>query len=399
LSLESSQTHRRLFVLMIAAFLGAVSSAVVALAQKSSGGDAASYWHLPLAAQGAAPDDWSEIERSLSPADCGQCHVEQFEQWGTSKHAHSFSAGFVGQILVYDVGDRAECLQCHAPLAEQRAAFEQVRNLDRAGVINSLAAGGVSCGSCHLRANHRFGPPERGTGALGPSALNAPHGGFLRTKLFENSEFCSACHQFPASFAVNGKPLENTFVEWQNSPQAAHGIVCQTCPMPDRQHLWRGIHDPAMVASSLTPHVTADAKRIRFELTNTGVGHAFPTYITPKAIMYVVALDAAGAPRPETLRSHELVRKVRWQNDRWVELSDTRLFPGQSAAIEFAWNGNDRAEAWMEVFPDYFYENEVFPGLLNALPPNGGARQLISKAATNAAASHFRLFDTDLRRP
>jgi hypothetical protein len=392
------QTHRRLFVLTVASLVGATSFAVIALAQKSSDGDVASYWHLPLATQGRAPNDWSEIERSLRPADCGQCHVEQFEEWQTSRHARSFSPGFVGQILVYGSADTAECLQCHAPLAEQRTAFEEVRGLDLDAVTNTLTADGVSCGGCHLRAYHRFGPPERDTGATGKSTVSAPHGGVLRTKFFESSEFCGGCHQFPASFAVNGKPLENTFVEWRNSPQAARGIVCQTCHMPDRRHVWRGIHDPAMVASGLTPHVTTDVKRIRFEITNTGVGHAFPTYITPKAIMHVVALDDAGAPRPETLRSHELVRKVRWQQDHWVELSDTRLFPGQSAVIEFAWNGNDHVEAWIEVFPDYFYEDEVFPGLLKVLPPNGDARQLISKAA-DAAASHFRLFDTDLRRP
>ena len=154
-----------------------------------------------------------------------------------------------------------------------------------------------------------------------------------------------------------------------------------------------------MVASGLTPQVTANAERVRFEITNTGVGHAFPTYVTPKVVMLAVALDAAGAPRPETLRSHKIAREVRYEDDGWVELSDTRLLPGQSAAIELNWNGSDRIRAWLEVIPDDFYESEVFPGLVNALPPNSDAQRLILKASADGAASRFHLYETELRKP
>jgi len=62
--------------------------------------------------------------KSLAPDDCGQCHADQFNQWRTSRHAQAFSPGLVGQLLTFDTSDTAECLQCHAPLAEQRTAFE-----------------------------------------------------------------------------------------------------------------------------------------------------------------------------------------------------------------------------------------------------------------------------------
>jgi mono/diheme cytochrome c family protein len=264
---------------------------------------------------------------------------------------------------------------------------------------DGLAAAGNSCGGCHVRGDHRFGPPERGSSVTGPSAETAPHGGFVRTTYFEQSEFCSSCHQFAADSAVNGKPLENTFVEWQNSPQAAAGTTCQSCHMPNRQHLWRGIHDPDMVASGLTPHVTADAERVRFEIGNTGIGHAFPTYTTPKVTMHAVALDANGAPLLETSRSHQIAREVRNRNDRWIELSDTRLLPGQSAALEIPWGDSTRVKVWLEIAPDNYYETEVYPALVQALQSNPGAQQLILKASANAAASHFRLFETELRKP
>jgi hypothetical protein len=392
------QRIRTLIPVMIVAPI--VGASAVAVAQNSNGGiDASSYWHQPLAAQGKPPKNWTKLEQSLAPADCGQCHAEQFAQWQTSRHARSFSPGLVGQILTFDAADTAECLQCHAPLDEQRIAFEAVRGRGVAALTDNLASAGNACGGCHLREHRHFAPPQRGTAAIGASALPAPHDGAWRTKFFEKSEFCSVCHQFPVSLAVNGKPTENTYVEWQGSPQAAQGTTCQTCHMPDRRHLWRGIHDPEMVAAGLTPHMTADAERVRFEVANTGVGHAFPTYVTPKVVMRAVALDIAGAPRLETLRSYEIVRKVRYENDRWIELSDTRLLPGQSAAIELAWNGSDRVQVWLEVFPDDFYENEVFPGLLDAMSPDSDARRMISAASSGAAASHFRLYETELRRP
>jgi hypothetical protein len=387
------------FTSLVATILGAFLFTAVAAQVGDPKLDA--YWHKPLAPQGQPPGGWSKDEQSLAPQDCGRCHPEQFTQWRTSRHAQTFSPGVVGQLLDYDAADSAECMQCHAPLDEQRAAFEAAR---ARGVAHStseqgLAAFGNSCAGCHLRANARFGPPQRGTGAIGPSMPPAPHGGVFRTPLFESSEFCSTCHQFPATLAVAGKPLENTYEEWKVSPQAAQGISCQTCHMPDRQHLWRGIHDPAMVESGLTPHTTTDADKARFEITNTGVAHAFPTYAAPTVIMYAIALDTGGTARLETLRSHVIARHVRYDGERWHELADTRLLPGQSAAIELPWNGNERVRVWLEVIPDDFYESEVYPGLLARLVPDGEPTRLITKARADAAASRFRLFETELQRP
>jgi hypothetical protein len=392
--------RRRLSMASVVAPVMTAPLAIVAAAQMSAISDVGSYWRQPLAAQGAPPKTWTAIEQSLAPSDCGQCHAEQFAQWQTSRHAHSFSPGLVGQLLTYSTAETAECLQCHAPLAEQREAFEAARDRGVAAFVpeDGLAAAGNSCGGCHLRLYRHYGPPRRGTGIARPSGA-APHGGALQTKFFETSAFCSICHQFPASLAVNGKPLENTYIEWQASPQAARGITCQSCHMPDRRHLWRGIHDPEMVASGLAPQVTITARGVRFAVTNAGVGHAFPTYATPKVAMRAVALDAAGVPRAQTLHSHEIARVVSWENDHWMESSDTRLSPGETAAIELDWDGSDRIRTWLEVTPDDFYERNVFPGLAATSPSASGARQLILKAATDTAASHFRLFETTVRKP
>jgi len=386
------------------AAIGAVLPGVGAYGQMSGpGSDAGGFWRRPLAPQGEPPGTWSKIEQSLSPADCGQCHAVQFAQWQTSRHAHAFSPGLAGQLLSLSAVDAAECLQCHAPLAEQRIAFEAARAYGDTALAEhlGLAASGNGCGGCHLRGYHRFGPPERGTGAVGPSAQTSPHGGVLRTAEFEQSEFCSTCHQFSAETAVSGKPLQNTYVEWRASPQGAQGMSCQSCHMPDRAHVWRGIHDGEMVAKGLTPAVTADAEKARFELVNSGVGHAFPTYTVPKVVMNLAALDAHGVPQPQTLRSHVIARRVRYDDatKAWVELSDTRLLPGQSAAIELAWNGSERIRAWLDVIPDDMYATQVFQEVIARSPSDGEATRLVNEALAAARASSYTLYETELRHP
>ena len=359
------------------------------------------YWHLPLSPQGSAPSGWPAEEGSLEPKDCGLCHADKFEEWRTSLHAEAFSPGLVGQLLTFDAEGTAACMQCHAPLAEQRQAFEAARRGGRPHVPaeQGLAAAGNSCGGCHVRGHRRFGPPQRGTGAVGQSDPDGPHGGVLRTADFQESDFCSGCHQFPQGWAVNGKPLENTVVEWRDSPAAREGKTCQSCHMPDRRHLWRGIHDPAMVESGLTADFFADQDRARFRLTSTDVGHAFPTYVTPKVIMKGVALDQAGRVIPGTEVSHVIQRRVEFAGGAWVERSDTRLLPGQSVMLEISWPPSGRVRLWLEVHPDDFYDHDVYDALLGGLPSGSPAAILIAEADRRAGASRFRLFETEFDRP
>jgi hypothetical protein len=198
--------------------------------------------------------------------------------------------------------------------------------------------------------------------------------------------------------AVNGKPLENTYVEWQASPYPAKGQACQSCHMPDRQHLWRGIHDPAMVESGLTATYGSDGDKAWFELTNSGVGHAFPTYVTPKVVMRAVALDGDGEPRTETAASLVIQRVVEYADGGWQERSDSRLRPGESATLVTSWQGSAHIRFWLEVHPDDYYDHHVYDVLLEQLS-DGEARMLIAEADSIARQSNFTLFEREVRRP
>src|SRR5262249_57279904 len=103
--------------------------------------------------------------------------------------------------------------------------------------------------------------------------------------------------------AREGNLRETACAEWKASRFAAAGVQCQDCHMPDRRHLWRGIHDPDMVRGGLTISVVEDARpagvlRARLVVENSGVGHRFPTYVTPLVVLRAGLVDAAGRPVP-----------------------------------------------------------------------------------------------------
>jgi len=383
--------------LLVIGFLFCISNGIAPAAERLP----TDYWRQPLAPQGEAPPSWTPEERSLAPESCGACHSDKLAEWRTSFHAKALSPGLVGQLLTYDAADTAVCMQCHAPMAEQREAFEAARHKAESHPFaeRGLADAGNSCGGCHLRSHRHFGPPQRDTAAIGPSDASAPHGGVMRVPEFEKSEFCAACHQFPQSQAINGKPLENTLVEWERSPAARSDTNCQSCHMPERKHFWRGIHDPDMVRSGLTPEFVAEPKTARFRLTSTGIGHAFPTYVTPKVVMKAVALNDAGRPVPASEVRYVIQRQVDFINGDWIERSDTRLLPGQSATLEISWPKSGQVKFWLEVHPDNFYHQHVYGNLLREMSADSVSAKLIAEADRVAQASQFSLFETVLHRP
>src|SRR5262249_24058689 len=151
---------------------------------------------------------------------------------------------------------------------------------------------------------------------------------------------------------------------WRASPFACEGVQCQDCHMPDRRHLWRGIHDEAMVRSGLEITLSPEAPTLAagrdFTLTlavrSARIGHAFPTYVTPRVILRGELIDAAGQLVPGSRQETIIAREVELDLSR--EFSDTRLAPGQAARLSYTGRA-DRAEARVRlsviVEPDAFY--------------------------------------------
>jgi Zn-finger protein len=367
----------------------------------------ANYWDMPQATGKAHIG----LENNMRPEACAQCHQAQFNAWRDSKHAHAYSPGLVGQFPDAGHGAGNDCLVCHAPLAEQlyrnegdmqatlstllknSEGFSRDADLDSKKAALPLRHAGVTCAVCHVRQGQRFGPPRRGSDVVGHLKGDA-HGGFVATKDFEKSQFCASCHQFPQAYAINGKPLENTLFEWKKSRFAREGVQCQTCHMPDRKHAFKGIHDVGMVRSGLEFNLEKKAGLVAFTMTSVNIGHAFPTYVTPKIWVKAEALDVQG----KVLQHWQwvIVREVAY-DDEWKEMQDTRLMPGESRVfVADKLNKNTSSvRFYVDVVPDAFYKG-VYKSLLSGdLQPK--ARRLIKKSLSDANKNDYRLYENELK--
>lgn len=294
------------------------------------------HWAYPIPAQGKPPAEFSAIEASLDPASCGECHADQFAQWRSSLHSHTMSPGIRWQMQIADLKTAKSCLRCHAPMTEQLALLSQERgwsgsrNAPPDYIPENLHRQGLVCAACHVRAHVRHGPL-----ASKPDVDRNVHGGFEEHDAYSDSRFCANCHQFAEDGPrVNGKLRQDTYEEWLATDFAQQGTHCQSCHMPGRQHIWRGIHDKEMTRSALSVELAAQpaadgAYQLQATVTNTGAGHHLPTYIVPEIVLHLEVLDAEG-------RVRELARHIiAWRVNLALteEIFDQRLASGESVRL------------------------------------------------------------------
>ena len=396
----------RRIILVLAASL--VSLAVGATAQTQTVADfVARHWRAPLPPQGSPPATFSPLEASLAPEACGSCHPTQLADWRTSLHSRTMGPGVSGQLVGMHreaPGDALGCYTCHAPLAEQRPFLSARDGHAKNPVYDpALASHGLVCAACHVRAHERFGPPRRdGSLASAGPRESLPHRGVTRTRAFVSSEFCRGCHQFErGGLSLNGKLVQNTYEEWKASRFARDGVHCQDCHMPDRRHLWRGIHDPDMVRSGLTITTTPDRAapangllQATLRVRSTRIGHAFPTYVIPRVILRGEQIDADGRAIAGTRQDYVIGREVTLDLEK--ELRDTRLMPGQTASLAYrmrAAASTARLRLSVIVEPDAFYVR-FFQALVEQ--EDGAGLGQLREALATTSNSPFVLFTRDV---
>jgi hypothetical protein len=294
------------------------------------------FWASPIPPQGAPPASYGPYTTSLAPRACGRCHASQYRDWRTSLHHAAMGPGIQWQFHVMNQRAANACMRCHAPLAEQKALtaaelkWPNVPHTPRPAYVPAdLAHQGLVCAACHVRNQRRFGPPPRPGWPAG-NTPGLPHGGFTSSTAYQDSRFCAACHQFgPGGAELNGVPLENTYREWRASHYAREGVTCQSCHMPGGRHLWRGIHDPAMVRKAV--HIVLQVQRLgpdrahaSVQVTNSGAGHDFPTYLVPRVTVVLELLGVDGRV-VRRLASRAISRHVNTALTH--QDSDTRLPP------------------------------------------------------------------------
>ena len=255
------------------------------------------------------------------------------------------------------------------------------------------------CSVCHLRNYQWYEPPRYSKLPPAGSIQALPHEGWTPHKAFRDSRFCAACHQFPKDgYALNGKLIENTYEEWKASPQAQQGLTCQGCHMPDRRHLWRGIHDQAIVRAGVEinsgPFSFSDGLvSINLSLTNSGTGHSLPTYVTPKIVLQIYQEDQEGKKIQTSLQVYVIACSV--SLDLSTEYFDTRLSPGETANLYYKKPVSPNATnlvSNVQVEPDAFYS--LFYQALLESELTEKSKVLIQQALAESTSSAFSIFTT-----
>ena len=172
--------------------------------------------------------------------------------------------------------------------------------------------------------------------------------------------------------------------------------------MPDRRHLWRGIHDPEMVKSGLEISLATSRARHRpgervhatLTIRSIRVGHYFPTYVTPQVVVRGELLDRSGAPVTGSARQAVIGRDVALDLSR--EITDTRIPPGGRFTFDYRHRLGGPGLALrvtVTVFPDHFY-TRFFESLLAGGAGLGTAQ--IQQALDATRRSPFLIFKRDV---
>jgi hypothetical protein len=174
----------------------------------------------------------------------------------------------------------------------------------------------------------------------------------------------------------------DTYREWLLGPYMKSGVQCQHCHMPDREHTWKGIHDPDTVRQGLS-FATRRARdgALVVRVANLGAGHHLPT--TPTPAIYVT-VERDGQPAA----TQRIGRHVTFDGRRFHERADTRLAPGADRVFQF---GPGRARVRVTVAPDDYYEG--FYRQLLARPLAEEAKRELEAAGKRAASSRYVLYD------
>tara|TARA_R110002073_G_scaffold225022_8_gene385463 strand:- start:14498 stop:16219 length:1722 start_codon:yes stop_codon:yes gene_type:complete len=334
--------------------------------------------------QGTPPKGLTPAQGSLDAKRCSRCHNQQAREWKGSLHAGAGSPGLTAQLL--DMERRGawkslqSCQRCHNPLAEQSPVLSAVQRGAASGYAKNpnyseeLRDQGLNCASCHVRKWQRFGPPTVANG----KRLALPGYPVTELAIYERSDFCMPCHQLPSRTTLAGKPLLNTYKEWLEGPYMRRGVQCQHCHMPDREHTWKGIHDPetfreGVALSMIAGRTGSGTVSVRVKVKNAGAGHYLPTTPTPAAWISIELLDASGSAIRGAYAEKRIGRHLAYQGG-WKELEDTRIPPGESLELARAWKSGRVSKAQtarirLRVEPDEYYERFYIRRLKNKKLP------------------------------
>lgn len=291
--------------------------------------------------------------RAPTAAECGECHVEIYEEWRSSKHAAAFAnESFKELTLDYQV---EACLPCHIP---ETVATEgkQIR------ARHYYRDEGVTCIACHLIDGEHHGP-------FFSSGMTTPHATQADPDFYFEADLCGTCHR-------------GTFRSWSTARERDGSVrTCQQCHMaPVRRKLTQATGLVSGVFVAL--HDEFDLRR-----------HTFDARIVPEvdAVGFAVKYDAGSSERGWITVTNLLPHPI-----------PTGDYGFRRALLTVTFTGLDGPQ--IEILKEELVKDlgtQLDPGgsISVALPDLGGARSAKSRSAKSRSAKsglfHLRLTRVD----
>jgi nitrate/TMAO reductase-like tetraheme cytochrome c subunit len=263
---------------------------------------------------------------------CAECHVDIARQHHQAMMSQSYVHHW-DEIEYFELalphsekvdkvaGVKAGCNGCHAPLAFLAGDIPP-----KPPAEGTRANEGVSCDLCHSITGFEGEVPFNFNFIVDPGdavqgtrpGVESPGHGIVVNDFLGTAEFCGTCHNEKDPW---GMWVKGTHLEWQESPQAASGIVCQDCHMPPaegnsapdtggvdhpdvRQHLFHGAHDTGKLMGAVEVRIhpselEAEAGQdivLTATVVNAKAAHMIPTGSAEERVvwLHVEAVDAAG---------------------------------------------------------------------------------------------------------
>lgn len=295
---------------------------------------------------------------SLSAASCGACHVQHYEEWRSSTHAHAWT-DLQFQAELKKESSPLMCINCHIPLQNQqeyivtglingdiyRPVKEKNLHFDRA-----LQQEGINCASCHVR----------GGVVLGPSGTNkAPHRTVKDTEHL-SEKLCISCHNANAVITPTLACTFETGDEWKAGPFFGQKN-CISCHMAETQrevvvgfgqrksrfHTFAGSGIPKVKGAEApmlnglafysgklkANYATGEQLAYTFKVKNEHAGHRVPTGDPERFI--IITFELLNAADSVVLRQQERIGEEWEWHPVAKKLSDNNLNPGEERAYHF----------------------------------------------------------------
>ncbi|MBC7884549.1 MAG: cytochrome C554 and C-prime [Saprospiraceae bacterium] len=290
---------------------------------------------------------------SLSAKQCGACHVQHYDEWKKSTHAHAWN-DLQFQSELKKESSPFLCINCHIPLQNQQEYL--IKGLEDGNIykpvkeINpyfdkALQSEGITCAGCHVRNNTIIGS----TGSkLAPHVVKVD-------KLYLSETLCISCHNANAVITPTLACSFETGDEWKAGPFFGKKN-CLDCHMPEtyrsivtgmpktksRFHSFAGSGIPKFDTISTdrleslefkysrigTFYQISDSLKFTLGLTNVHAGHRVPTGDPERFIeIEIILKDTSG--QIVSMTQERIGEQWEWY-PKVKKISDNNLNPGES---------------------------------------------------------------------